>query len=217
MDDNQTIDFECAHCRQRLRVPGDAAGKRIRCPECNAVVEVPGQTGITEEAPRPQSPAPKRETDPDEERDRDRDYDDDYSHDLPVRRRASVGGSVIGPAIFMLIVAGIALVLDLFNAVVAIAVPVPAVDPQQPPFLQEMMKSTRGPVAAATQGGLALVAVITILGSIQMLRQKTWGLCLTASILSMIHFGSCCCLLGLPAGIWALISLVNADVKNSFS
>jgi hypothetical protein len=215
MEHNQTIDFECVHCKQRLRVPADAAGKKIHCPECNAVVGVPGQTGIAEESNVPRTRAPQPDSEPYDEPARP--FEDEYPDDLPVRRPRSAGGGVVAPAICMLVVACIALLLDLFNCVAAIADPVPAVDPQQPPFLQEMMKNTRGPVAAAAQGGLALVAIITIFGSIQMLRQKTWGLCLTASILSMIHFGSCCCVLGLPAGLWALITLVNADVKDSFS
>lgn len=35
------IEFRCIRCRQRLRVPEEDAGKRARCPSCNAVVDIP--------------------------------------------------------------------------------------------------------------------------------------------------------------------------------
>jgi DNA-directed RNA polymerase subunit RPC12/RpoP len=35
------IEFHCAGCQKQLRVQDDAAGKRARCPQCGAIVEVP--------------------------------------------------------------------------------------------------------------------------------------------------------------------------------
>jgi len=43
-----------------------------------------------------------------------------------------------------------------------------------------------------------------------------WPLAMTASILSMLNFGNCCCLLGIPVGIWALVILLMPDVKEAF-
>ncbi|MCY2959510.1 MAG: hypothetical protein NTY35_05030 [Planctomycetota bacterium] len=62
-------------------------------------------------------------------------------------------------------------------------------------------------------GGAALIAF----GAWRMKEMKSYGLAMTASILAMIPcFTSCCCLLGLPAGIWALIVLLDKDVKAAF-
>ena len=61
----------------------------------------------------------------------------------------------------------------------------PVVNPNDPPFVQQVAQGTHGPLASGMQGILAIVAIITIVGSIQMLRQKTWGLALTASILAL--------------------------------
>ena len=37
------IAIQCAGCKQRLRVPDKAAGKRIKCPKCQTVLSVPKQ------------------------------------------------------------------------------------------------------------------------------------------------------------------------------
>lgn len=62
-------------------------------------------------------------------------------------------------------------------------------------------------------GGAALIAF----GALRMKQVKSYGLAMTASILAMIPcFTSCCCLLGLPVGIWALVVLLDKDVKAAF-
>ncbi|HLW68874.1 MAG TPA: hypothetical protein VKS79_26420 [Gemmataceae bacterium] len=35
------IVVECQWCKNKARVPDNAAGKRIRCPKCRKVIEVP--------------------------------------------------------------------------------------------------------------------------------------------------------------------------------
>jgi hypothetical protein len=37
------IAVECKFCGHKLRVPDNAAGKKIRCPKCNRVIEVPAK------------------------------------------------------------------------------------------------------------------------------------------------------------------------------
>ena len=39
---------------------------------------------------------------------------------------------------------------------------------------------------------------------------------IAASIVSMFNVGSCCCVIGLPIGIWALVILLMGDVKRAF-
>lgn len=63
-------------------------------------------------------------------------------------------------------------------------------------------------------GGAALIAF----GAWRMKELKSYGLAMTAAILAMIPcFTSCCCLLGLPVGIWAIIVLLDKDVKAAFN
>ena len=54
------------------------------------------------------------------------------------------------------------------------------------------------------------------LGAISMVRRGSRGLAMTAAILAMVPGLSCCCIAGLPLGIWSLIVLNNPDVKSSF-
>src|SRR5438067_1691898 len=44
MNDTESIRFECDHCKKRLRVGIKSAGKRVRCPKCTKVVDVPVQS-----------------------------------------------------------------------------------------------------------------------------------------------------------------------------
>lgn len=67
--------------------------------------------------------------------------------------------------------------------------------------------------AVVTLGGL----VIT-LGGVQGLRARGRGLVMTSSILAMIPcFSGLCCPLGLPIGIWALVTLGKPEVKAAFA
>ena len=57
--------------------------------------------------------------------------------------------------------------------------------------------------------------VVTIFAGWQMRQLKSWSICMAGSILAMLPC-SLCCILGLPMGIWALIVLVDTDVKQAF-
>lgn len=59
------------------------------------------------------------------------------------------------------------------------------------------------------------LASLVILGGTRMLRLRSRGLAITSSILVMLPC-TCCCVIGLPVGIWALIVLIDKDVKAAF-
>jgi len=58
---------------------------------------------------------------------------------------------------------------------------------------------------------------VMLYGAFQMRQLKSWGLALAAAILVMLPLGGCCCALGLPVGIWAVVVLMRADVKADFT
>lgn len=65
--------------------------------------------------------------------------------------------------------------------------------------------------------GCAELIYLTILaGAIQMLRFKTWGLGMAASILCMTPCG-CLCFVGVPLGIWGIVMLSQGPVRETFS
>ncbi len=65
----------------------------------------------------------------------------------------------------------------------------------------------------------ALVGIVVygvmIFGAVKMKALESYALAITAAIIAMLPC-SCCCLIGLPIGIWALVVLVDANVKAAF-
>jgi hypothetical protein len=58
---------------------------------------------------------------------------------------------------------------------------------------------------------------LTILGALKMKNCQSYGLAMTGSITAMLPCGGLgCCILGLPFGIWAIVVLMNSEVKAAF-
>lgn len=60
------------------------------------------------------------------------------------------------------------------------------------------------------------INVLTLVGAVKMMRLQNWGLAMTSAILIMLPCAGCCCLLGLPVGIWALVTLNKPEIKSAF-
>ncbi len=58
---------------------------------------------------------------------------------------------------------------------------------------------------------------VVIYGAIQMKNLRNYRAAMTAAIISMIPMLGPCCILGIPFGIWALIVLMQPDVKAHFA
>ncbi len=129
--------------------------------------------------------------------------------------RDQVKGRVLAPAIALIVVGVVGLVVSLFNFGFSFTDPV--IDPNAPEFIQGLQAGATGPVVAVVQGIFCLVNLFLIGGGIQMSRIRTRGIALAASILAMINFGTCCCLVGLPVGIWSVVILLQPEVKAAFA
>ena len=57
---------------------------------------------------------------------------------------------------------------------------------------------------------------IVLAGAIQMMKLRSYGFAMTASILAVIPCCSPCFILGIPFGIWGIVVLSNAQVKHAF-
>jgi hypothetical protein len=125
------------------------------------------------------------------------------------------GAKLMAPAIALLITGVLGMMFTIASMVMALG-PAPAVDPNAPPFMQGFQKGAHGPAAIAIQSIFVLVNAFIIFGAAQMLRQKMRGVGIGASIVAMLNFGNCCCLLGIPVGIWSLVILMQDDVKWAF-
>jgi hypothetical protein len=122
--------------------------------------------------------------------------------------------AVSGPAIFLLVVGGIGVAWQLLMLVLNIL-----------GTGLNVMGGGRGSGFAMMQGGVGIVFNIIglcvggliIFGALKMKNLQSYGLAMTASVIAMIPCVSPCCLIGLPAGIWALIVLLKPEVKAAFS
>jgi hypothetical protein len=70
--------------------------------------------------------------------------------------------------------------------------------------------------------GLAFNALCLVLGGVvifgatKMKSLQGYGLAMAAAVIALVPCTSPCCVLGLPIGIWALVVLLNQEVKGAF-
>ena len=122
---------------------------------------------------------------------------------------------VAGPAIALLVVAGVGMALQAIGIVARLL---------GISLLGAGLGEERPAALAILAGGLGivlgvvgiLVGLVVLFGALKMKALESYGLAMTAAILAMIPCLSPCCLLGLPAGIWALVVLLDQGVKREF-
>lgn len=134
------------------------------------------------------------------------------------RRRSSRGSSdakarVSGPAISLMVIAGIGIAVQLIS--VCILILVMTIDFQPPPG-QAKIFAIQGTLGLILGTVAIIVGIVVIVGARKMQKLQSYGFAMTASILIMVPYISPCCLLGLPFGIWSLVVLASPDVKKAF-
>lgn len=70
-------------------------------------------------------------------------------------------------------------------------------------------------MTSAFFGALGIIGnILVLLAGLKIRALQAYALCLTGSIFAIVMNGCCC--IGIPIGIWALIVLMNSDVKAGF-
>ncbi len=148
----------------------------------------------------------------------------------------AVRGRVMPPAIFLLVVSVLNLLAGIYCMVDGIFVKEGGADveaqmqkqwddmePSQKDAMSQVgIKSAHDLLMLGANfylgwGGLmALIAVLTLFGSIRMLSLHSYGLGMFGAVLTAIPCVTPCCLIGQIAGIWAIIVLMNPDVRRAF-
>jgi hypothetical protein len=150
-------------------------------------------------------------------------------------RASEISGKVIPPAIAMIVVAVINMLGCLymvFSSLVSMNLsdekykenmmmfytPEMKAEMQKnpPPIAQVRMISTVVGVGGFGLGGL--LALLTVFGAVRMMSLKGYGLAVFSAIVTAIPCISCmaCCGFGEGVGIWALVVLLNPDVRAAF-
>ena len=212
----------CPSCNAALRVPDNLLGKNVKCPKCQetfvAEVEEPDDSeGIVRE------PASRRSSREPEEHEEEV-LEEEEEEERPRRRRrgrrrsAAAESAVAGPAISLMIVgaldipAAIAyLIFQIFNFRFAGQAYPPG---QAPPGYAEGI--VIGKVFAFVVIALSILfGFLLFVGGLKMKKLQSFGLAMTACVIAMLPL-HCCCILGLPFGIWGLSVLNRSEVKDAF-
>ena len=118
-----------------------------------------------------------------------------------------------GPGIGLMVVGGLAILYALAS------VPLNMFQFANNPQLQETLpKAAQFAIAAIVAVIYVIVGVVILLGGMKMRGLQGYGLAMAGAILAMIPCcDGPCCLLGLPLGIWALVVLMDQQVKQAFT
>jgi predicted Zn finger-like uncharacterized protein len=214
----------CPDCDATLRVPDNLLGHKVKCPKCQTTftAEVKGSAEAIVEAPsrgvtrRPSLPPEEMEEElpPEEEEDEDR----------PRRgrgRRYSKGmaeSMVAGPAIAMMVVAGLDIALHIFDILLRLfgVGLIAAMGPKGAQPGQQAEMAVGAGINITSDVVAMSLAVLILVGAMKMKNLSGYGLAMTACIISILPCHGCCCL-GIPFGIWGLVVLSKPEVKEAFS
>ena len=146
-------------------------------------------------------------------------YEPEHEVDLhAIRRKLQV------PAIMLMVMSGLAIFFQSINLFIPTdysqfeAFPEVRDMLDQNPELRNMMAMAATFWFKLVVTGFKLVTFgLIFLGGYKMYRLESWGLAVTGSILAVVPcFGTCCCLVDIPLGIWALVLLFDDEVKAAF-
>ena len=132
--------------------------------------------------------------------------------------REAALSAVKGPAIALIVTASLGILYYLSNFVLVVsgtAATFQQIPPDAPDWVKSFIENARGPMAAVAGVFISALDGFVLYGAIKMLRLQNFGLAMAAAIIAMVPC-QCCCLLGLPFGIWALVVLNKPEVKSQF-
>jgi len=210
--------INCPSCQRPLRVPDELIGRPVKCPDCGMVFLTvqgsPAAGGVAQPAPLPSAmPVPAAGGQP-----------------MPVMPEAvpyreAAGNAAVAPGIALLVIGTLGLLAALYYLLV-----IGRLDPQE---MQAMLKQQAppdmpaeqveqigqlafGPPARTFHGVFAGVNLLIIMGAIAMLSRRLYAVAVLGSVLAIVNIEGCCCLLGIPVGIWSLVVLLRPEVSAAF-
>ena len=209
------IEFRCTGCQRLLRTADDTAGKQARCPECGAVMVVPGAAVFPEAGP--QAAASRETAAPTEAPSGPASGAGPESPYAPLFSdvQAYAASRVAGPSTALIVSAAIGLVWSALATLNNLA----HMDAVERMFRAHQMAFPFpiGRVVVGMGTVQVLFTIFILIGALKMKRLESYGLAMASAILAMIPctFGPCC-VLGLPFGIWALVVLSDVHVRAAF-
>jgi len=127
--------------------------------------------------------------------------------------------AVKGPAIALIIIASLGVVYYVFSGLLNLftggATLHHTIRPDMSPHVRAFLEGMHSPLAGVLNFVIAAVDGFVLYGATEMLRLRNYGVAMAVAIIALVPC-QCCCLFGLPAGIWALVVLNKPEVKSQF-
>lgn len=227
----------CPSCNAALRVPENLLGKNVRCPKCQttflAEMDEPAEPERIVREPRPAArrrPRPPEDIEeedelpPEEELEELPEKPEEEYEERPRRRRrgrrrfAEAEAAVAAPAICLMVLGGLNIptaiayaIFQVFNMPLTGKAYPPG---QAPPGYETGLVIGKVSVFVIIPLSI-LFGILLLIGGLKMKKLQSYGLAMTSCVLAMVPL-HCCCLLGLPFGIWGLVALNKPEVKDAF-
>ena len=188
----------CPACKHALRVPENLFGKPVRCPECKSYFTAPthdAEGKLGEPVLLPQ-PTPRAQ---------------------PAAAGTRVSDSpLFMPAMLLILVSFVGFIVNGYMTWMVFTDFARAEQAIGWLFQgQQDERVLRGaPIAFSVVFSFNVISLLA--GFAILFRRYRW-LGILGSVLAMINIGNCCCLLGLPAGGYCLIKLIDPDLKPLFT
>jgi predicted Zn finger-like uncharacterized protein len=217
--------LNCPKCQRQLRVTDELIGRPVKCPACGLTFTIPAGGTEPQLAPVPVlEEVPRRPLEHEEPYPSPGPYDTgearssrrplDFEQGDPGRARALI----MAPAIILLILNGIAFVAELFIIYML------SMNPDQlMKQIEQQLKAMniQGPMPSASllmgmHAVFAVLSLVIVFASIQMLRLRMYPLAIAGCFLPMINCLVYCCIPSFPFCIWAFIVLLRPEVRSAF-
>jgi hypothetical protein len=201
--------ISCPACRHDVQVPESLLGQPVRCPDCKAYFTAPlrdadGNLGPAELLQAVPPALPRRR---------------------PVERPVEAP-SLLLPGILLLLVGVIGTLVNGVGAFQFWTQP-EAAKRNMVAQLDQIMKNAQQNVNPNQLKETAeimplvvtvffLISLAPLFGAIAMLRMRMWWLAMLGSLVAIINISNCCCVIGLPVGVYCLIRLFDSEVQMAF-
>jgi hypothetical protein len=118
------------------------------------------------------------------------------------------------PSLFIIIVAALGALYAVYGLFSNTQIPPEMLEDEK---FREFLPFIKMAASAGKVGSLIALAAygFTIFGALKMRNLESYGLSMAASIIVMVPC-TCCCLFGLPVGIWSLVLLSKPEIKTAF-
>ncbi len=195
----------CPHCDSPVTIDEADLGYDVECPNCRAVFATGDPPAVRRSArPRSGDDLDDGDGDPRRRRDEPEDLIDEARRAVLIPGILVAGVSIIGIGLAAFELVMIA-VLGLQQVQQMAQIPGLPAGPPPPP---EVFVGAR--VVAVVWESVILA------GAFCMIRGKAYNFARTAMIMRLVPCIGLCCVLGLPFGIWALVTLIRPDVREGF-